>query len=57
MYINKAYMRVIIHKLVEDIKSEEHKYGMRGLKIQISLGWEEAQVLLDALQEESEDKE
>ena len=49
MIIDKAYMLPIIHKLVEDIKAKEMDYGINGLKVQISFGLTEAQVLLDAL--------
>lgn len=49
MTIDKAYMSNIVHKLVEDIKAKEKDYGMNGLKVQISFGLTEAQVLLDAL--------
>lgn len=51
MSIDKAYMRVIIHKLIEDIKAKETDYAINGLKVQISLSYEEAKVLFDALAE------
>ena len=43
-------MTIIIHKLLEDIKAKELDYGINGAKIQILLGRDEAQVLLDALE-------
>lgn len=56
--IDKAYMTVIVHKLVEDIKAKEMEYGINGVKVQISFSLTEAQILLDALlKAESEDKE
>ena len=58
MNIDKAYMTVIVHKLVEDIKAKEMDYCMNGAKVQISFNLTEAQILLDALlNAESEDKE
>lgn len=49
MTIDKVYITNVIHKLVEDIKSKEMDYGMNGLKVQMSFGLTEAQILLDAL--------
>lgn len=49
MEINKNYMNIIIHKLFEDIKAKEIDYGLNGVKVQILLGRDETQVLLDAL--------
>lgn len=43
-------MTIIIHKLLEDIKAKELNYGINGVKMQILLGYDEAQVLLDALE-------
>ncbi len=49
MNINNAYMATIIHKLLEDIRAKEMDYGTNDVKIQISFGRKEAQVLYDAL--------
>lgn len=49
-------MKIIIHKLLEDIKAKELDYGLNGVKVQISLGRNEAQVLLDALENITLDK-
>ena len=49
MEINKDYMAIIIHKVLEDIKAKELDYGINGAKVQINLGYDEAKVLLDAL--------
>lgn len=49
MNINNAYMVTIIHKLLEDIHAKEMDYGANDLKVQISFGKKEAQVLYDAL--------
>ena len=53
MTIDKTYMSTVIHKLAEDIKAKEMDYGMNGLKVQISFNLTEAQVLLDALKEQT----
>ena len=47
-------MTVIIHKALEDIKAKELDYGVNGAKVQILLGHDEAQVLLDALESGAE---
>ena len=57
MTINKAYMKIIIHKLVEDIKAKEMNYGINGLKVQMSFNLTEAQILLDALSKGESEKE
>ena len=58
MEINRNYMTIIIHKLLEDIKAKELEYGINGVKTQILLGYDEAQILLDALlNAEREDRE
>lgn len=49
MEINKNYMNIIMHKLLEDIKAKELDYGLNGVKVQILLGRDETQVLLRAL--------
>lgn len=49
MEINRNYMKIIMHKMLEDIKAKELDYGINGVKVQILLGRDEAQVLLDAL--------
>ncbi len=54
MSIDKAYMRVIIHKLIEDIEAKGMEHATGGLKVQISLGYEEANVLFEALAEGEE---
>ncbi len=48
--IDKEYMTIIIHKLLSDIKAKEYDYGCSGAKISLTLGKEEALVLLDALE-------
>ena len=53
MTIDKTYMSTVIHKLVEDIKAKEMDYGMNGVKVQISFNLAEAQILLDALKEQT----
>lgn len=50
MTINAAYMANIIDKVVTDIRAKEIDFGMNGVKVQIALGWEEANVLLNALE-------
>lgn len=50
MEINRNYMKIIVNKLLEDIKAKELDYGINGVKVQILLGRDEAQVLLDALE-------
>ncbi len=47
--INNAYMTIIIHKLIEDIRAKEMDYGANDVKVQISFGKKEAQILYDAL--------
>lgn len=49
MDIDRAYMTVIIAKLVDDIKAKEQENCYNGLKVQISFNRTEALVLLDAL--------
>lgn len=49
MNINNAYMVTVIHKLLEDIRAKEMDYGSSDVKVQISFGKKEAQVLYDAL--------
>ena len=56
MKMNKTtYMTAIIHKLLEDIKAKEIDYGTNGVKVQILLGRDEAQVLLDALEKDGKE--
>ena len=49
MNINNAYMVTVIHKLLDDIRAKEMDYGANDVKVQISFGRKEAQVLYDAL--------
>ena len=50
-----TYMIAIIHKLLEDIKAKEIDYGINGVKVQLLLGRDEAQVLLDALEKDGKE--
>lgn len=50
-----TYMTAIIHKLLEDIKAKEIDYGTNGVKVQLLLGRDEAQVLLDALEKDGKE--
>lgn len=49
MNIDRAYMTVVIAKLVDDIKAKELELCDNGVKVQISFNRTEALVLLDAL--------
>ena len=49
MNINNAYMLIVIHKLLEDIRAKEMDYGTNDVKVQMFFGEKEAQVLYDAL--------
>lgn len=57
MEINRNYMKIIIHKLLEDITAKELDYGINGVKVQILLGCDEAQVLWEALESDKESEE
>ena len=57
MDIDRAYMTVVIAKLVDDIKAKEQENCYNGLKVQISFNRTEAMVLLDALMGEKRGKE
>ncbi len=47
-------MKPIINKLVEDIRAKECEYGLNGMKVQISFGFDEAQTLLSLFEQPSE---
>ena len=52
MDIDKNYMKVVIHKLMDDIKAKELDYGINGVKVHVALSYDEAKVLLNALESE-----
>lgn len=54
MNIDRAYMTVVIAKLVDDIKAKEFEWCDNGVKVQISFNYTEAMVLLDALVDKRE---